>query len=97
MRMIEADALKKSVSCVISNSKELVTSSVALKAVLLLIDAQPAVKAEPVKHAHWEPSRTGYPFCSNCIWCPEEDDMTHGRYKYCPSCGALMENGDEYF
>lgn len=57
----------------------------------------PAVDAEPVKHARWEPSRTGYPFCSNCIWCPEEDDMTHGRYKYCPSCGALMENGDEYF
>ena len=57
----------------------------------------PAVDAAPVKHGRWEHSPTGYPFCSNCKWCPEEDDMTHGRYKYCPNCSALMENGDEYF
>ena len=62
-----------------------------------MIDELPAVDAAPVKHGRWEHSPTGYPFCSNCKWCPEEDDMTHGRYKYCPNCSALMENGDEYF
>ena len=49
------------------------------------------------KPGHWNPSLTGYPFCSNCNWCPEEDDMTHGWYNYCPSCGARMDNGSEYF
>lgn len=97
MRPIDADVLSEGVCFVINNSKELVTSSVVRKAVLSLIDTQPIIEAEPVKHGRWAPSLSGYPFCSNCDWCPEEDDMTHGRYKYCPSCGALMENGDEYF
>ena len=62
-----------------------------------MLDLLPAVEAKRVVHGRWERSPTGYPFCSNCDWCPEEDDMTHGYYKYCPNCSALMENGDEYF
>ena len=97
MRPIDADALSEGVCFVINNSKELVTSSVVRKAVLSLIDKLPTIEAEPVKHGRWERSPTGYPFCSNCDWCPEEDDMTHGYYKYCPNCSAHMENGDEYY
>lgn len=95
MRLIEADALKKAVCCVIDNSKELVTSNVALKAVLLLIDAQPTVAAESVKHGRWIEDDVkrlldifphGVIICSICGW--KQDAY---RTKYCCNCGARMD------
>lgn len=44
-----------------------------------------------VVHGRWEYTMTGYPYCSACGWMPEEDEMTHGFYDYCPRCGAKMD------
>ena len=38
----------------------------------------------------WKRTPTYYPYCSICDWMPEEDEMTHGLYNYCPNCGAEM-------
>lgn len=46
--------------------------------------------AEPRK-GKWVKTVTAYPYCSECDWMPEEDEMTHGFYRYCPWCGARME------
>lgn len=42
----------------------------------------------------WKHTMTYYPYCSECEWMPEEDEMRHGHYDYCPNCGAKMK-GDE--
>lgn len=90
MRIIDADALSERVCFVINNSKELVTSSVVRKAVLSLIDTQPAIEAEPVVR------------CKDCKWqwtdeCPALiDDDT---YSFVPTpdfyC-AIGERKDEH-
>lgn len=52
------------------------------------IDALPTVDAEPVKHGHWEwtdDPRTGDFVCSNCL------DHNIVRSRYCPYCGAKMD------
>lgn len=43
----------------------------------------------------WKHTMTYYPYCSECEWFPEEDEMTHGHYNYCPNCGAKMKGGTE--
>lgn len=94
MQLIDVgEALMRVTDAPVSTMDSLTTKAYIYAAIKTL----PNIEAEPVKHGRWTTSPTGYPFCTNCDWCPEEDDMTHGRYKYCPNCGALMENGDEYF
>lgn len=44
------------------------------------------------KTGKWMKTVTFYPYCSECDWMPEEDEMIHGLYRYCPYCGAKMEN-----
>lgn len=52
-----------------------------------------AVKELPTaeKRGKWMKTVTFYPYCSECDWMPEEDEMMHGLYSYCPNCGARME------
>lgn len=47
------------------------------------------------KRGKWMKTVTLYPYCSECDWMPEEDEMTHGFYRYCPNCGAKMDGGEE--
>ena len=52
-----------------------------------IIDAQPTIEAEPIKHGRWEEDGQ----CSVC------KDYPLARYmrnpNYCPNCGAKMNGG----
>ena len=54
----------------------------------------PSADVAPVVHGKWKYTVTGYLYCSNCDWMPEEDEMLHTDY-YCPNCGARMDGGKE--
>lgn len=60
----------------------------------------PTVDAEPIRHGHWTDRQEDYDgadiyeFCSVC-GC--DSDISHygESYKYCPHCGALMDEVEE--
>lgn len=62
---------------------------------LNLIDAQPTIEAEPVRHGHWEIKKVWSPafppierpFCSLC----GGRGSTSALYGYCPYCGSRMD------
>jgi hypothetical protein len=68
-----------------------------------LIDKQPTIEGEPVRHGRWIPTEydgyaDGYPVydafeCSECghEHNGEEDTLT----AFCPDCGAKMDGGSE--
>lgn len=51
---------------------------------------KPLEDVSPVVYGEWKHTVTGYPYCSNCDWMPEEDEMLHTDY-FCPNCGAKMD------
>lgn len=88
MRLIDADALFSDVrNCDFSGEEKL--------AITFVVNRQPKIDAEPVKHARWE-------FCSNlmgeyykCSECGYKVDvptcMGEPIFTYCPYCGAKMD------
>lgn len=59
------------------------------------IDDQPTIKTASVMHGHWikKPYLMGTShFCSRC---GDNYGMPHGQYKYCPNCGAKMDEPSE--
>ena len=56
------------------------------------INELPTIESRP--KGEWEKTMTYYPYCSICEWIPEEDEMTHGLYNYCPNCGADMRGAE---
>lgn len=50
----------------------------------IAVENAPTVDAEPVRHGHWE--WDGDYICSNC------GERGHrNKWKYCPNCGAKMD------
>lgn len=56
----------------------------------MFLENFPTADVQEVVHGEWKHTVTGYPYCSNCDWMPEEDEMLHTDY-YCPNCGAKMD------
>lgn len=52
----------------------------------------PIIEAEPVKHAHWNDDGYGFYSCSNCGYEWFERECCT---KYCPECGAKMDEEGE--
>ena len=62
----------------------------------MIADA-PTVEAEPVKHGRWIWNDAGYYECSNCEYIDSNNiiDILNDEYKYCPNCGARMDEVEE--
>ena len=86
MRLINADKLKEDMSKRQIKQRDLNASFFAV------INEQPTVEAEPIRHGHWiRPYHDHYKQCSVC----ERIHYTiPWNAAYCPFCGAKMDGGD---
>jgi hypothetical protein len=90
MRKIDADAMKAEVESLDAESNNRIYKCAMedmLEFFIELIDKQPTIEAEPVRHGHWMflEQKSGYLWtCSNCKGNFDQ------RFSYCPYCGAEM-------
>ena len=98
-RLIDADALKTALYYDVSKGTygEFTDGSeVSLtdREILKLIDQQPTIDAEPVKHGKWIFQRNYTWACSECGTNPTEGmgyvQCKEELFEYCPNCGADM-------
>ncbi len=63
---------------------------------LFLIEKQPAVDVQKVKHGFWEEGKVRGQFALICSKCKCNAGVTYD-YDYCPNCGAKMDgkNGEQ--
>ena len=102
MRTIDADAVLEKAASDLSG-KESFGAAFVFSIIKHVIDEQPTIEAQPVRHGRWIPTEydgyaDGYPVydafeCSECghEHSGEEDTLT----AFCPDCGAKMEEGGE--
>ena len=82
-RLIDAERLKTHYCWWAGGGREM-TIDEAKKTFDTIIDLQPTVDAEPVRHGHWK--WDGDYICSNC------GERGHrNKWNYCPNCGAKMD------
>ena len=86
MRLIDADK--------ITITRQVYVGALTLKERLRrLLESQPTVDAEPVRHGHWIRNDNGTYSCSECqSWIPNEQ---HYYARYCLHCGAKMDRKGE--
>lgn len=101
MRLIDADALDKTLDAVCVGICNRCAAFDTVKWRCSLIDHAPTVDAAPVVHAQWDGEGDSYTddeividvwFCSKCGYCI--DDGTDDPVclpRYCPQCGARMD------
>lgn len=91
MRLIDADALKSYIDC--GHLRPPTETCFSELDVVRMLDKQPTIDAEPVRHGRWLESEKGvFPsYCGKCSEC----GATREREKYCPRCGAKMDGGAE--
>ena len=90
-RYIDADALKEYIDCGHLRSPcEVCFSELD---VANLIDAQPTVEAEPVRHGKWidRTIKVSAELTNIIHVCSVCEEMAVGKYRYCPHCGARMD------
>ena len=80
------------------NQRGLICGACVLGRAINMIDELSPADAQPVRHGHWEDGHrskydgTRYWFrqCSECLY-ERNDDDSEKDTKYCPNCGALMD------
>lgn len=89
--------------CVIKHLKELLKNSImptewyeGAKYAITLLQKEPTVDAEPVRHGHWIEGNNFHWYsnsCSCCGYTRTTDIKSNGwnQWKYCPNCGAEMD------
>ena len=101
-RLIDDDMLKSAIarySEKLLSHKNLSIVKNAIREVLgdinFAIDIQPTIDAVPVVHAHW----IGKPLAGystvKCSACGSVFVENNGKWKYCPDCGAKMDEVTE--
>lgn len=93
MRLIDADKAKEEI---LSWAVDLNNPQLLSKAdTLCIIDQQPTVEAEPVKHGRWMHTDAAASWrakdeCSVCHYATT-DRIDLSYFHYCPNCGAKMD------
>lgn len=97
MRLIDADKLRKDVLD-LPNCYNGFSDTYDKAMVIDLVDEQPTVDAEPIRHGEWffQEYVDGY-YCTECSECGEQvdHDAEIRGWKYCPKCGAMMGEWEE--
>lgn len=79
-KLIDADKLKEHYAWWDNEDKKIFDT---------IIDLQPIVDAEPVRHGRWILQTNGHGMCSTC---GTFVDLLNGMtWEYCPQCGAKMD------
>ena len=90
IRLIDANDLKMR----IQSGVDLIFDRATESEFIYMIDSQPAIEAEPVRHGRWIPHGDDMWLCSNCkeniIFSMHESDRTE-KQRYCCRCGARMD------
>ena len=87
-RAIDADGMKNAI-------REWQKSLTDFRTLEEVVDGQPTIEAEPVKHGKWVDSGEKLacgiikPFTISCSVCGSSQGATW--MKYCPNCGAKMQ------
>lgn len=90
-RLIDADRLKAHYCWWAGGSKEMSIDE-AKKTFDTIIDVQPTVDAEPVRHGHWIYDFSSPLKCSSCGIKSKANEITlRTDFKFCPYCGAKMD------
>ena len=97
MRLIDAEALYKHMKKALKLKPQMLGTMYEFFQFVALdcVETAPTIEAKPVVHAHWEGKPlAGYATvrCSACNSCFSENN---GRWKYCPDCGAQMDEVTE--
>ena len=95
MRLIDAETMKNSLCEPCCRNEKCSTIEECRKigcGMMSVIDHQPTIDAQPVRHGHWMflPQKNGYLW--KCSKCKGNYDQ---QYSFCPHCGAKMD-GVEY-
>ena len=97
-RLIDADKLKAHYAWWEGGTRE-TTMDEAKRDFDTIIDVQPTVDAEPVRHGHWLSVKgwddeLGELDSAECSVCHDKQDSEYWvktYYHYCPNCGAKMD------
>jgi len=98
-RLIDADRLKAHYCWWAGGSKEMSIDE-AKKTFDTIIDIQPTVDAEPVRHGHWD-DMGDFESCSVChgthlkVYQTCYGKMNWVNMSYCPHCGAKMDEVED--
>ena len=95
-RLIDAKKLKRAIMDMESPYSTFFIPDWVRVFVNRVIDKAPTVDAEPVRHGHWIEKGAGFNWhfeCSACGW--EDGYPFNDRMKYCPNCGAKMDEEAE--
>ena len=62
-----------------------------------IVDAQPTIDAEPVRHGKWidRTIKVSAELTNIIHVCSVCEEMAVGKYRYCPHCGARMDKDDQ--
>jgi len=90
-RAIDAEGLAKKVNEEICRC-DCVISTMFARRFKKLIDEQPTIEAEPVKHGKWELKHIGVGHYWECSVCHTNPCIYVTKdTKFCPNCGARMD------
>lgn len=95
-RLIDADDLIGMVKPIVEEDEFRACTIKTMKMIILdMIDDAPTADATPVVHGHW----IGKPLAGystvKCSACGSAFVENNGKWKYCPDCGAKMDEVTE--